>query len=132
MSAAWHPNNDGIGACQKTREVGEKLVEVVEGLLVCVGSIWFGGIETFQDIWRLGIVQKSFNLLFCIFFSCDFLNPSVVPKCNYTKNSKGFERRSFRVCLTIKNHWFFKIPTGVYWLNHCRLLLFKTTVWKYL
>ena len=37
----------------------EKLVEVVEGLLVCVGSIWFGGIETFQDIWRLGIVQKS-------------------------------------------------------------------------
>ena len=25
----------------------EKLVEVVKSLLVCVGSIWFGGIETF-------------------------------------------------------------------------------------
>ena len=39
---------------------------MVKILLVHVGSTWFKGIETFWDIWRLGIIQNSLWILLII------------------------------------------------------------------
>ena len=47
-------SNGGVGACQKKKE--NKSLEVLIMLLVRDGSIWFGCIGTFWDVWRLVLV----------------------------------------------------------------------------
>ena len=47
------------------------LAEVVKILSVCIGSTWLGGIKTFWDIWRLGIIlfiTLNSRYIFLIFF----------------------------------------------------------------
>ena len=46
----------------------KKLTEVVEMLLLRIGITWFEGIETIQDMWRLGKIQLSLAILST--FSC--------------------------------------------------------------